>query len=68
VATPVGKTRTNLTISTVTHEWLKQHAVGQRGVGVLIDQLVMKERFSQTLEDRVKALELAVAKLQQRQA
>ena len=60
MATPVGKTRTNLTVSTATHEWLKQHAVGQRGVGVLIDQLVLKERFSQTLEDRVKALEALV--------
>ena len=54
---PSGKFHTNLTLAAPTHEWLRQHSTGERGMGELVDQLVMKERFSQTLEDRVKALE-----------
>jgi hypothetical protein len=57
---PSGKFRTNLTLAAATHEWLKQHAVGERGMGELVDQIVMKERFAQTLEDRVRSLETVV--------
>jgi hypothetical protein len=57
---PSGKFRTNLTLAAPTHDWLKQHAIGERGMGELVDQIVMKERFAQTVEDRLKSLEAVV--------
>jgi len=60
--TSSGKFRTNLTLTTATHQWLRQHST-TRGMGELIDQLVLKERLSRTLEDRVAALEARVKQL-----
>ena len=57
---PSGKFRTNLTLAASTHEWLRQHSIGERGMGELVDQLVMREQFSKTLEARIKALEARV--------
>jgi hypothetical protein len=54
---PSGKFRTNLTLAAATHQWLKEHSVGERGMGELVDQIVMKERLGQTLEARVTVLE-----------
>jgi hypothetical protein len=54
---PAGKIRTNVSLAQPTYEWLKQHGYGIRGIGELIDHLVLKERLMRPLEDRVKALE-----------
>ena len=51
---PSGKFRTNLTIAPSTYTWLKHHALGERGMGELIDKLVLKERLLRPLTDRVK--------------
>jgi hypothetical protein len=49
---PSGKFRTNLTIAPSTYTWLKQHAFGERGMGELIDQLVLRERLVRPLAAR----------------
>jgi hypothetical protein len=57
---PVGEVRTNVSLAQPTYEWLKQHGYGIRGMGELIDHLVLKERVLRPLEDRVRTLEAVV--------
>jgi hypothetical protein len=65
-AMPSGKFRTNLTLSMPTHQWLKEHSIGEKGMGELVDQLVLKERLLRPLEDRVAALEALITQPQRR--
>jgi hypothetical protein len=61
---PSGKFRTNLTLSLHTHQWLREHSTGEKGMGELVDQLVLKERLFRAIENRLAILEALV----QRQA
>ena len=57
---PSGKFRTNLTLSLPTHQWLRQHSTGEKGMGELVDQLVLKERVFRSLENRLATLEALI--------
>ena len=57
---PSGKFRTNLALSLHTHQWLREHSTEEKGMGELVDQLVLKERLFRAIENRLAPLETLV--------